>query len=69
MPKGQNIFRGGKKNLRPSIAIMHLMKIFLLPLKIKSAPDEKKPGHASDSLGYKVFISSDILVKYYGSNT
>ena len=40
---GAETILGGQK----ISSIMPLMKIFLPPLKMKSAPDEKNPGHAS----------------------
>ena len=36
------VFRGSR-----IFSILPLMKIFMLPLKMESAPDEKYPGHAS----------------------
>ena len=46
--KRQKLSQGGQKKFSSfSSAILPLIKMFLFPLKIKSAPDEKKPGHDS----------------------
>ena len=64
---GAKLFQKGQKFLRPSGAILPLVKIFLPPLpplKIKSAADEKNPGHTSAYKLEKLFYLSKLPCTY-----